>query len=435
MSAKPDCSGITGQADRPLRVLHLSTDDAGSGAFKGATRLHHALRRAGCDSHMLVGCQSVDDPTIHCTTRRGVVSRMARHAHAWVDALPRRFFYSHLKNTAGWSGWWCPWPIHHAINTLAPDVVHLHWVGGFVSAQEIPRIGRPLVWTMHDMGEFTGGCRFTADCVRFQSRCGCCPQLKSSRENDLSRRTLEKKIRLWSNVSITPVGTSAWMAGLARQSAVFGHRDIRRIPISVPINVFRPMPMSEARSRLGLREDATVLVFGSAHLQDPRKGFHLLRDALRVCAGSFARPVQLLIFGSHVAKALEGLPVPVRALGYLRSEEDLRVAYAAADAYVLPSVLDNLPSTVLEALACGTPPIVCGGGGAMDAVRNGIVGFLAPRPTVEDVTSALLRLAALNDVSRLAMRTACRHLAETEYAEPLQVERYWALYRELAGSR
>ena len=310
-------------------------------------------------------------------------------------------------------------------------MVHLHWVGGFVSAQEVPRIGRPLVWTMHDMGEFTGGCRFTSDCTRFHDRCGCCPQLASSRENDLSQRTLDRKLRLWSNASITPVATSAWMQGLARQSAVFGQRNIRRIPIGVPTEVFTPIPVETARARFNLPLDATVLLFGAASLDDPRKGFHLLCGALASLPPACLQRLHLLAFGGGNSLALQKLPIPVHTLGYLRDENELRVAYSAADAYVLPSLMDTLPSTVLESLACGTPPIVCAGSGVVDAVQDGVAGFLAPEPTVPALTATIERLLALGNTERQTMRTACRQRAESEYTEARQARQYLSLYREL----
>ena len=379
---------------------------------------------------MLVGCQSLTDPTIHCTSYRGFVSRFVRHAHVTMDLLPLRC-YPHRKATAGWTGWWFPWSLRRSIARLNPDIVHLHWVGSFVSAQEVPRIGRPIVWTMHDMGEFTGGCRFTSDCTRFHERCGCCPQLASAKVNDLSRRTLDCKLRLWNSANITPVATSAWMQGLAQASAVFANRKIRRIPIGIPTEIFLPVPVETARSHLGLPLDAVVILFGAASLNDPRKGFHLLLGALAALPPSSQQRLHLLAFGGGNSLALQDLPIPVRTLGYLRDENALRVAYSAADAYVLPSLMDTLPSTVLESLACGTPPIVCAGSGVVDAVQDGVSGFVAPEPTVPALTAAIERMLSMNDTARLTMRTACRQRAETEYPEARQARQYLSLYHEL----
>jgi glycosyltransferase involved in cell wall biosynthesis len=115
-------------------------------------------------------------------------------------------------------------------------------------------------------------------------------------------------------------------------------------------------------------------------------------------------------------------------LGHIDNDRLLSMVYSAADLYVIPSLQDNQPNTVLEAMACGTPVVGFGVGGISEMVKPQITGLLAAAGDVAALRSAILELLRSSD-KRSAMSAACRRVVMEEYTRELQVRRYADLYR------
>ena len=54
----------------------------------------------------------------------------------------------------------------------------------------------PIVWTLHDMNPFTGGCHYSGDCGKFRESCGACPELQSTIQEDFSSESWEENSKL-----------------------------------------------------------------------------------------------------------------------------------------------------------------------------------------------------------------------------------------------
>jgi glycosyltransferase involved in cell wall biosynthesis len=316
------------------------------------------------------------------------------------------------------------------------DVVHLHWIAnGFIDYENffatIP-FRTPVVWTMHDMNPFTGGCHYDMGCSRYKDHCGTCPQLGSRMPQDLAYRIWERKRSAFERVPagrlhfVTP---SRWLAEEAKRSGLIKQFPIAVIPYGLDLEAFAPRNRSYAREVLGLAPDAQVILFLADGLDNRRKGFALLAEAL-AGLGTDAN-INLVSLGHNQAPA--EVKVPWMNLGFLDNDRLLSLIYSAADLFVIPSLQDNLPNTVLEALACGTPIAGFAAGGIPELVRPGTTGLLAPVNDVGALRTAILQL--LQDPAELErLRANCRHLAMQEYALEQQAERYAELYgRILAG--
>ncbi len=367
------------------RILHLSFSDTYDGAGRAAYRLHTGLCSYGYDSRMLVQHRHLNDPSVHAAPH----GRLQRYLPTYLDHLPL-LVYPQRRIFAGWS---VGWRMNHLPRLVAahnPDIIHLHWMGnGYLPIRALAAFGRPLVWTLHDMGPFTGGCHYDAGCGRYAQGCGACPQLGSHHPHDLSAWCVQQKRAAWDDLPLTLVAPSQWMSTCARRSSVLAQYRCVVIPNGLDLQRFRPQPKATARAALGLPLDRDLLLFGANNsLTDPRKGAVLLEAALHQARedGSLDHAAAV-IFGAAAPARFAGLPT--HSMGYINDEERLATLYAAADLFIAPSVQDNFPNTVLEALACGTPVVAFGVGGLIDMIQHQQSGYLAQPGNPSDLANGI----------------------------------------------
>jgi glycosyltransferase involved in cell wall biosynthesis len=407
-----------------MRPLLLNSYDSGGGAAIAAMRLNEALRAAGADSHLMAQIAR----RARVLGPRGLRAKIAVSARLRLEGAARvgypqapRDFSVHVT----------PSGIARMVRDFGPDLVHLHWISqGMLRIEDLARLGAPLVWTMHDMWAFTGGCHYSGGCVRYRQACGACPQLASTREEDLSRSIWRRKQRSWKDLSIQLVAPSRWLADCARASGLFAGSDVAVIPNTLDTDIFRPRDQSAARARLGLPQNAKLVLFGAIEsLKTSRKGAHLLLPALGKLREIEARGIELVVVGASAPGQDVHFPLPVHFAGHLTEEEDLAAYYTAADAVVLPSVEDNLPNVALEALACGRPCAAFNVGGLADLVVHGQTGYLAAPFETGDLAAAIAY--CLDDARTPALRHAARLHIERFFAPSVVAAQYLDLYRRV----
>ena len=403
-----------------MKVTHVSVSDvSGGGGFRAAYRLHVGLRNLGHISRMIVQNKLSSDPDviafappIDMTTRTRRVFRRHFLRYSRKVHFARRpdgaIFFSDDRS-------------EHASDVLLQmpnsDVLNLHWIAGlFDYAQFFQRLPShlPLVWTLHDMNQLTGGCHHADSCRKFCESCGACPQLDSSNFNDFSHDIWRRKARAYSHLQsdrVRIVTPSRWLAGEARQSALMGRFSISVIPNGLDTQRFQPRDRHMAREIMGVPSDASVLLFVSHRVENKHKGLPLLIEAmtrLREIRGLF---LLILGEGSHS----ENLPVASASLGFVSDERLLSLAYSAADLYLLPTLMDNAPNTALESMACGLPVVAFQVGGVPEIVRDGSTGVLVEQGDAEALANAIKDLLGDQD-RRRQMAENCRRIAVEEYA-------------------
>ena len=316
---------------------------------------------------------------------------------------------------------------------IDPDVVHLFWVtGGFLRIETLKELRRPLVWTLHDMWPFTGGCHYDDDCGRFREACGNCPLLQSGKEADLSRLVWQRKHDAWREVPMVIGTSSRWMANTARASSLFRDRRIEVIPNGLDTASFSPRNKAAARDAFGLPQDKRLILFSAVNAtSDQRKGAALLFAALRTLAhaGRDAN-AELVVVGATGPGDMPELGMPAHFMGYLPDEESQIALYSAADVLVAPSMQENLANTVMEGLACGTPVVAFNIGGMPDMIEHRASGYLATPFEPDDLAAGIMWV--LEDGSRHArLAQAARNTVLQRFALDSVANRYLALYHSL----
>lgn len=409
--------------DRPLAVTHFSTADVIGGSAQSAYRIHSGLRAAGLRSRMLVGFRASDDPDVDTV--------YAGRAGHWADRIANRVTgslglqYAYLPS--GRRVMRHPW-------VRDADVIQLfNTHGGYFSPSLLPALGRraPIVWRLSDLWPMTGHCAYPGACERWRIGCGDCPDLGGypALPRDTTASLFRQKNRLYEGLPVTVVATSSWTEACARQSPLLGRFRIVRVPNGLDGDVFRPLPQGEARAALGLDPSRPAILFAAHILDDnPRKGGNLLIEALR---RSTIGADGLLVLVGEGGGSWEGqTPCRLVRLGFQSDPRRMASIYAAADVVAIPSVVENLPNVLIEAMACGKPVVASDAGGMADGVRHMETGYLAKPGDAADFAAGIETILGDDDL-RARMGTAARTLFESEFSAGREIQRFYDLYREL----
>lgn len=417
-----------------MKVLHLGDSDSG-GAGRAAYRLHQGMKRIGIDSQMLVQFRTNDDRTVWGAekTLDKVISKLK--LTEYLDVLPLKFYRQ--REAGEFSTEWLPDAIAPKVAQHNPDIINLHWVcKGFLQIETLAKFNKPLIWTLHDMWAFTGGCHYAQDCQRYNDSCGACPQLNSSQEGDLSHWVWQRKAKAWKNLNLTIVTPSTWLALCASSSSLFQDVPVEVIPNGLDTQKYKPVERQIARSLLNLPQDKKLVLFGAMYpTSDPRKGFHLLMPALqKLNKSGWQEQIELVVFGASESKERPELNFKSHYLGRLNDDISLALVYAAADVFVAPSVEDNLPNTVMEAIACGTPCVAFNIGGMPDMIEHQQNGYLAQPLDSEDLAQGIAWVVE-NSERHHKLGDRARKKAEQEFNCERQARHYLSLFNELLSNQ
>ncbi len=413
-----------------MNVLLLSTSDVKGGAARAAYRLHQGFKNIDHHSQMLVQTKHIDDRQVIGFSDKSGIGRAITGSRLSLGQLPLRFYRDH---NSFYSLQWLPDNIASKVAQLNPDVINLHWIcNSYLQIETLAKLNKPLVWTLHDMWPFTGGCHYSGGCDRYMASCGSCPLLGSSKNWDLSRWVWQRKAKAWKNLNLTIVSPSYWLAKCASSSYLFQDLPIKVIPNSIDTKKYRPINQRVARELLRLPQDKQLVLFGSLRAtSDTRKGFQFLQPVLQKLSQSgWQDKLELVIFGASRSDGLPDFGLPSHYVGNLNDDLSLATVYSAADVFVLPSVQDNLPNTIMEAIACGTPCVAFNIGGIPDLIEHQKNGYLAQPFKTEDLAQGIAWVLEKEERHQKLSHRA-REKAEQEFALQIQTGRYLSLFKEI----
>ncbi len=412
-----------------MKVLHLNTYDIVGGAARAAYRLHKGLQQIGVQSQMLVQTKTSDDYSVIAPT-------------FWLDKVVNKFRPSLAKLTLHprqqqFSPQWLPDTVMSRIRQNQPDIINLNWVcDGYLQVETLAKITQPKIWTLMDMWAFTGGCHYSDKCNHYINSCGACPQLHSSKKQDLSNWVWNRKSNTWRNINITIVSPSKWLAKCAASSSLFKDLKIEVIPFGLDINRYKPIPKGVARDILHLAKDKKIILFGAVKAtNDLRKGFQLLKTALQDLSQlGYHNQFELIIFGASQPEIPIDLVLKTHYLGELHDDITLQIAYSASDVIIVPSLQEAFGQTATESMACGTPVVAFDGNGLSDIISHQQNGYLAEPFDTGDLAKGIIWI--LEDGERhLKLSHQAREKAEKEFALELQAKRYLNLFEEILTNR
>jgi glycosyltransferase involved in cell wall biosynthesis len=406
-----------------VKILLLSTYEEKGGAAIACKRLLKALnKQEDVEAKMLVLQKQSEDPDVKQAQEGGFgqMSDLWNVAYERLSFLPYerapsvRFQFSIANTgqniTSHYLYKWC-------------DVVNVHWINqGFLSIKTIGKLMhgvKPMVWTLHDMWAFTGGEHYAGNNRSFENESGFSELVNRPAKKDLSHRLWKRKKNLYS-ASPYIATCSAWLKKEAESSSLLSSATIRNIPNPIDLQKFVPGDRMALREKLGLPKDKRLILFGAFNLKDERKGMAYLFDALGK-RGSNEQDC-LVLFGKG---DVPDLGIQQHKMGVVKAS-DMAKLYSACDVFVSPSVQDNLPNTIMEAMACGCPCLAFDVGGIPEMIDHKKNGYLAKFGDASDLAFGLDFILEHPDLA-----SECRPKVESEYTEDIVASRYLEYYREI----
>ncbi len=414
---------MDGKDSIQMRVLLISTSDLAGGGAIAAYRLMEALNNNGVKAKMLVRDKLSTSVTV------------AQTGTIIPKVLERMQIMSHLRGKL-WQADTADFGINitKTVEYKEADVIHLHWINqGMVSLSGLKQMikdGKKIVWTLHDEWPYLGICHYRGDCQ--ETECRNCPLLPG---NTAHKRYLKKQ-ELYKKGIITFVGCSEWITQRAQQT--MPEAQVVHINNCIPHNIFRYIDQQEARKQLALPLDKKIILFCSQKLNDERKGYTYLQQSLeqfKIQNSKFKiQGPQSMALDSHSPKGGEkGAQLSTlnsqlstvcigKGARYISSPEEMALTYAAADVFVTPSLQDNLPNTIAEAMSCGTPCVGFNVGGIPEMIDHQQNGYVAKYKDVTDLA------AGIQYVLTHDMREAALHKAASAYGETHVAQKYINVY-------
>ncbi|TWU47570.1 D-inositol 3-phosphate glycosyltransferase [Rubripirellula tenax] len=408
----------------------MSDSDVRGGANVAAYRLHVGLRQDCVDSQMLVRRRFSEDASVRSISTIPYRWRfLSRALTRWHQREVKRHRLGSSCDTFS-----SPHASFANIDRhcAGSDIINMHWVTFFLDLPTVlSRLTSmvPVAWTLHDMNAFTGGCHYSGPCDRYRSVCERCPELNSDRSDDLANSIFRKKVDYYSRLDperFCLVAPSRWLQQASQESVLLSRFQCAHIPYGVDTRLFSPGDRVACRARWNLPPDKFVLLFVASSTSNHRKGLDLLIASMKMLKNT--NDVVCLCVGDAPPQGLSS-SITVQCTGVLRTPADMAMAYNAADVLVVPSRQDNLPNTILESLACGTPVIGFAVGGIPDMVRDGETGYICEDPNSFELAKKI-ELVRDESAEGVDFSSSCRRVALDEYRLEIQSAAYKRFFEE-----
>jgi len=434
-----------------MKVLILNSNNKAGGASKACYRLHMSYIKAGIDSSLLIK----DIPPPGITNAYNYWNFQTQKHKEETNSIPKKILYKLLYETG----------LHkdarfdkelkyqtqildarppglevftfaNSVNDITEhplyaeaDIIHLHFVAAhYVDYSFFKKATKPIVWTLHDMNPFTGGCHYAGDCEKYQTDCHHCPQLAGTINDDYSHIELQKKIDAYGKLNVKQIAIaspSTWLMTTSKSSKALSRFDHHLVPYGIDSSVYKLKNKAAAKHSLGLPTNKKVILFVAYLVDNIRKGYSLLTEAIKsVNKDEFA----VCTVGAKTPGNTAFNNIEVHQLGYIEDEQLLSTVYNAADMFVIPSLADNLPNTVLESLMCGTPVIAFPVGGIPDMVQHRENGLLCKDFTASSLAESIMQFKNYEQSfnAEKISKDACK-----KYEEKVQIEAYLKIYNSL----
>lgn len=350
-----------------MKVIHIATSITG-GAGIGMMRYHQALLQKGLDSRIITRDQALTSRSDISSVKKKPIPKAQRlldYLGIRVGEEARmRYELLELDDENQYELFSIPfshYPVERHPWIKEADIINLHWVSDFLNWPSFfQAVNKPIVLTLHDQQPYLGGFHYTLDATNN-------PHL-TNLEADV--RSVKKTALSSSRMAI--ISNSQWNADAARESKFFpADTSIETIYYPLNTEIFQPRSKTSAKETFCINPTHTVIGFACENLDNARKGFTDLLEALALLPISVKENITLFSFGKELSHSIsQSFCIPWVHIGFLNTEAAQAAAYSAIDIFVIPSRAEAFGQTALEAISCGTRVIGSKAGGIREALLN-----------------------------------------------------------------
>ncbi len=399
-----------------MNILQINTVDTRGGAAKVAYGIKRELERRGHQSSMLVARKYSDDNDVKILNdTQSFSSKIRRKLAYWLANDIDVFSSDHILDTEEFR---------------KADIVHCHNLhSNYFNLGTLSKISaiKPVVWTFHDMWPVTAHCAHAFGGKIQANGFFTCPSLNIPpviawhNEKYLEKR----KSGIYKNSRFQIVTPSKWLADKVGQSI------LKDAPLSVIYNgidtsIFYPYDQKKSRLELGLPLDKKIiLTVAKKGASNPWKGGNYVQGAVNTFRGnSRAFFVDL---GGNTSQDTD----QVKVVNYVANQTILAKYYSAADMLLYPSIADNCPLVVLEAMACGLPAVSFRTGGIPELIEHKINGYIAEYENSKDLQSGIKYLLDLSPEEIEKMRQHSVNKIQSDFTIEKMTDQYLELYKKV----
>lgn len=399
-----------------MRVLQINTIDKKGGAAKVAYSLKKELEKRGHQSPMLVGRKYSKDNDVNILNDvRSFSGKVRRKLAYWLANDMDVFSSDHILKTEEFK---------------KADIIHCHNLhGNYFNLGTLEKMSRlkPIVWTFHDMWPITSHCAHAFDGKMQSNGFFACPSLDIPPAIAWhNEKYLEnKKSKIYKSSRFNVVTPSKWLAKKVRESTL-KNKPLSVIHNGIDTSTFRPYNKQESRQSLDLPLDKRiVLIVAKGGASNPWKGGNYALEVIQAFKGhSGAFFVDL---GGNQGQNSPDL----RTVGYIADSDTLARYYSAADMLLYPSVADNCPLVVLEAMACGLPVVSFDTGGIPELVEHKTNGYIAEYRNTKDLETGMNYLLNLPPQEIEKMKQYSVDKINSGFSIEKMTDQYLEIYQNL----
>jgi len=366
-----------------LKILHVNYSDSNGGAAIAVQRIIQAQKLEGLNPVLLVAEKnSKNDQVI------GPSSTLEEIKWKLLLSINRKFEKLEKKKKYDSNSYnLIPNNIVKKINKLDFDIVNLHWIGNnLIPINDIKKIKKPIVWTLHDMWPYTGSEHYSLNNRYIEG------YNKQNKPNNLKGFDIErycwnlKKKHYPKNLNI--VATSDWQLKSSKNSYLFKNFLIEKIQYPIDECFWKPIDKDYSRKELNLPLNKKIVLIGSEKIDSKRKGYFLIKDIIEKLD---IENLSFVFFGN--IKEQNKLKNSEFEINYIKSVNpnsyDLKLIYSAADLFIAPSLQESFGQTILEASCCNTPSVCFANNGISEVINHKYNGYTAKENDIDDFAKGI----------------------------------------------
>ncbi len=360
---------------KKVKIYSLAYCDSGGGAAIAFLRINKSL--SNLNFHKTISVIEKRTKKSKIQVYGNTISQLLRRVRFYLTKIIFLFDIKYTKSINLFNS-----GVTSLINKSSYDIINFHWIGcESISLSEIRKINKPIVWTLHDMWPISGIYHYNLDKKYFNQETN--NLTKKIYFNFLDKITKKRKEFLFKSKKINLISPSKWLLDEAKKTKLpFGKTEIIPYPIDT-LYFKKNKNIIYLKDKYKIPYNKKIILFSSNILDETRKGSIIIRELLKK---NFLKKnnYKFVMIGNNNNFIDKNKYKEINLMGNISNYNSIKEIYSIADALLFPSIIDNFPNTILEAMACELPCVAFNCYGMKEIIQHKKNGYLADPYSVDD---------------------------------------------------